>query len=266
MPQTPARTGVSLHDREHLAGHVDDDLVGVAVRHQAGERAAAAHPVAAGVVDDDQVGAAGLRQLRRQARAGAGADDRAAGVDLGAQPRERLGPRHDAASEISSCSRFAIASANAGSLTSASTSCTSTFAGSTRRADRVEQRPVGIGVVEDLALRRDRGDAAQRHEQHGRAGGGIQLLADDPPDLAALVRRRPHQRDRRVVDVEVPVAIALRDRLDGAEVDHVERAERDDLRDAAASRPTRAAPAPRRARRPRRDRRTRSSSRRATRR
>ena len=50
-------------------------------------------------------------------------------------------------------------------------------------------------------------------------------------DLAALVGRRPHQRDRRVVDVEVPVAVALRDGVLRAEVDHVERAERDDLRD-----------------------------------
>ena len=56
------------------------------------ERAAAAHAEAARVVDDDQVGAAGLRQLRREAGAGAGADDRAAGGDLGAEPRECLLP------------------------------------------------------------------------------------------------------------------------------------------------------------------------------
>ena len=90
VPQTPASTGVSLHDRQHLARHVDDDRVRVAVGQEPGERAAAAHPVAARVVDDDQVGAAGLGELRGEARAGAGADDRLARVDLGAQPRERL--------------------------------------------------------------------------------------------------------------------------------------------------------------------------------
>ena len=166
-----------LHDREHLARHVDDDLVRVAVRHQPGERAAPAHPVAARVVDDDQVGAAGLGALRREARAGARADDRAAGVDLRAQPRERLGPRHDAARRISSCSRFAIARANAGSLTSASTSCTSTFEVSTIARIVVEERLVRLGIVEDLALGRDRRDAAERHEQHRRPGRGVQLLA-----------------------------------------------------------------------------------------
>ena len=151
--------------------------------------------------------------------------------------------RHDAAS-ISSCSRFAIASANAGSFTSASISCSSTFDVSTSSPDRLEERLVGLRVVEHLALGRDRRDAAQRHEQHGRPGRRVQLLGDDPPDLAALLRRRPHQRDRRVVDVEVPVAIPLRHRLQRAEVDHVERAERDDLRDPQLARPTRAGPAP----------------------
>ena len=79
-----------LHDRQHLARHVDDDRIGIAVRHQARERAAPAHPVAARVVDDDQVGAACLRAFRRQAGAGAGADDRAPGLDLRPQPRERF--------------------------------------------------------------------------------------------------------------------------------------------------------------------------------
>ena len=42
-------------------------------------------------------------------------------------------------------------------------------------ADRVEQRRVGLGVVEDLALGRDRRDAAQRHEEHGRPGRRVEL-------------------------------------------------------------------------------------------
>ena len=55
-----------LHDRQHLAGHVDDDLVGVAVRQQPGQRTAPGHAVATGVVDHDQVDPAGLLPLGRQ--------------------------------------------------------------------------------------------------------------------------------------------------------------------------------------------------------
>ena len=63
VPHTPASTGVFCDDRQHLAGHVHDDLVGVAVGHHAAEAAAAGHAEAAGVVDDDQVDAAGLGAL-----------------------------------------------------------------------------------------------------------------------------------------------------------------------------------------------------------
>ena len=77
VPLTPASTGVCLHHRQHLVRHLADDLVGVAVGEQAGERAAPGHAVAARVVDDDQVDAAGLLALGRQAGAGAAADDAA---------------------------------------------------------------------------------------------------------------------------------------------------------------------------------------------
>ena len=63
-----------LHDGQHLGAHLDDDLVRVAVGKQARERAAAGHAEAAGVVDDEDVGAAGLSRLRRDARAGADAE------------------------------------------------------------------------------------------------------------------------------------------------------------------------------------------------
>ena len=65
VPQTPASTGVVADDRQHLAGHVHDDRVGVAVGHHAGQRPAAGHAEAARVVDDDQVDAAGLGALGR---------------------------------------------------------------------------------------------------------------------------------------------------------------------------------------------------------
>ena len=75
VPQTPASTGVFFTTGKHLAGHLDDDAVGVAVGHQAGERAAPGHAVAPGVVDDDEVGAARLGALGGDAGAGAAADD-----------------------------------------------------------------------------------------------------------------------------------------------------------------------------------------------
>ena len=81
-------------DREHFGRHLDDDRVRVAVRHEAGERAAARHPVAARVVDDDQVTAAGLGTLGREARAGARADDRASFCDLRTEPLERFQAVH----------------------------------------------------------------------------------------------------------------------------------------------------------------------------
>ena len=75
-------------DREHLARHLHHDRVRVAVGQQARERPPACHPVAARVVDDEEVGAAGLRALRRQPRAGAGADDRPPLLHLVTESRE----------------------------------------------------------------------------------------------------------------------------------------------------------------------------------
>ena len=91
VPLTPASTGVVLHHRQHLARHVHHDLVGVAVGHQPGERAAPGHAVAAGVVDDDEVDAAGLLALRREPGAGAAADDGLAARDHRAELRQDLG-------------------------------------------------------------------------------------------------------------------------------------------------------------------------------
>ncbi len=62
-------------DRKHLTCHLDDDLVGVAIRHHACERAAAGHPVAAGIVDDDEVDAARFFAFGRESRACAATDD-----------------------------------------------------------------------------------------------------------------------------------------------------------------------------------------------
>ena len=155
-----------LHDRQHLARHVDDDRVRVAVRQQPGERAAAAHPVAAGVVDDDQVGAARLGELRGEARAGAGADDRLARLDLRAQPRERLAARVIA---ISSCRRSAIATANAG-IVDVGLELVHLDESRERLAQPCEERLVGVRVVERLPGDGDHRDALQRDEERRRAG------------------------------------------------------------------------------------------------
>ena len=184
----------------------------------------------------------------------------AARVDLGAQPRERLVARHRRAPGSSSCSRSAIASAKAGSLTS-SVELVHLDVAPTVSRSAAEQRLVRRGVVEGAGPRRR---SSRRPAAGGRARSGrsraASFSADPAAELGALLRRRPHQRDRRVVDVEVAVArTARRTRLARAEVDHVERAERDDLRDARARPPPRAGPGRRRGRRRRARRRARSS-------
>ena len=56
----PGQHRRALDDRQHLARHFDDDRIGVAIRQEAGERAAACHAIAAGIIDDDEVDAARL--------------------------------------------------------------------------------------------------------------------------------------------------------------------------------------------------------------
>ena len=80
--------GRPLDDGQDLIGHFLDDLVGVAVREEPGRAAPPRHPVAAGVVDDQQVDAAVLLALRREACAGAAADDGFAAGDLVAEAPE----------------------------------------------------------------------------------------------------------------------------------------------------------------------------------
>src|SRR5439155_24031761 len=46
--------GGVLDDRQYLAGHIHDNLIGVAIRHHAAEAAAAGHAKAPGDVDDDR--------------------------------------------------------------------------------------------------------------------------------------------------------------------------------------------------------------------
>jgi hypothetical protein len=57
----------------------------------------------------------------------------------------------------------------------------------------------------------------------------VQPFDDELADLPVLLRCRAHQRDLRVVDVQRPVAELLRDGVPGAEIDHVDGADRADI-------------------------------------
>ena len=178
----PVDAGQHRHvpdDRQDLGGHLDDDPVRVAVGQQAGERAAAGHPVAARVVDDHQVGAAGLGHLGRDAGAGAAADDRDARPSIWARSRRVISARgmngmsallpdgwaagSALAASIAS-RRSAMASAKAGSLMCRSSSTSSTSERSTVAPDRVEQGGVGLGCAERHPLGVD--------HAHALAAGG----------------------------------------------------------------------------------------------
>ena len=82
----PGQHQGALNDRQHLAGHIDHNRVGVAVGQHPGQAAPPGHAVAPRVIDDDQVGPALLGELGRDAGARARAKQRRSGGDLGAQP------------------------------------------------------------------------------------------------------------------------------------------------------------------------------------
>src|SRR5262249_10865096 len=84
-PAHAGQNGGVLHERQHFAGHLDDDLVGIAVRHHARQRPTAGHAEPARVVDDDEVDSARFGTLGADAGSRAAADDRSAGRDLGPQ-------------------------------------------------------------------------------------------------------------------------------------------------------------------------------------
>ncbi len=282
VPFTPASTGVCLHHRQHLVRHLADDLVGVAVGEQAGERAAPGHAVAARVVDDDQVDAAGLLALGRQAGAGAAADDRPARGDLGAealraasgercgawawrpgrQARRALGARRDLAPGgdqrvgeglVVDVQRQADAACGRGRRESAARSCSN----SARSASGSWKGWPGRSIAETppSGIRKRTGPAHR-----------VELGGDELADRAAFVGRGAHQRHRRVVAVEPAALEALGHRVPGAEVHHVERAARADVGQRRGARTRRAGSARPTARRRRSRRRSRWWRRRSRRR
>ena len=159
-----------------------------------------------------------------------------------------------------------IASANASVVDVLPSSSTSSTLSPSPSRSAANSAASASGSWNGCALDVDHRDAPERHEQRDRPGRGRQLARDPPAELRVLLRRRAHQRDRRVVHVEVAALELRRHRVARAEVDHVERAERDDLREPGARPRPRAGRARRRARRRRGRRTARSSSRRARRR
>src|SRR3984957_9268951 len=81
----------------------------------------------------------------------------------------------------------------------------------------------------------ERGDAAFRQKEAYRPIHGVEALADPAADALVLFGGGAHQRDLRIVNVQLAAAVALGDRVGRTEIDHVERADRADIGDAGAN-------------------------------
>ena len=110
----------------------------------------------------------------------------------------------------------------------------------TRRAlargllDGAKQSRVGLRIVKGLAGRIERGNATLGQEEAHGGVHAVEALPDPAPDSIVLRRRGAHQRHLRVVDVEKPSLELLRHGVARAEIDHVERADRAEIRHAGA--------------------------------
>ena len=170
----------ALHHRQHLAGHLHDDLVGVAVGQQAGERAAAGHAVAAGVVDDDEVDAAGLLALGREAGAGAAADDRLAPRRIMSWKRSRRSGLVEAGHDQASAIRAREFARRARRRRPGSLMCV-------RQADQPAARSRGVE-------RRARAPRTAPRRPPGRGTAGPARRAAETPPSGIRKRTGPSQR------------------------------------------------------------------------
>ena len=123
----------------------------------------------------------------------------------------------------------AHAAANAGSLMCRSSSITST-PGATQLRTLWNSAASASGHQNDLPSASIADTPRSGSSTRRRAVRGARLLGDLLAELVHLLRRRAHQRDGRVVLVEAPALVLLGHRLRRAEVDHVERPDRDHLR------------------------------------
>ena len=241
------------HDRQHLAGHLHDDRVGVAVRHQPGERAAPGHPVAAGVVDHDQVDAARLVALGRSPVPAPAPMIRPAAVER-ARAASRAPRRRSSRPHV----LVELLRHGGGERGIVDVAVHLDQLHAARRAPRAARRtaprrPRGRGTAGPRRRSSTR-RASGRNSAVGPGRGG-QLAGDPAPSSA---------HSSRVVRISVTDGLCtyrLRPSncgghgVAGAEVDHVERAERRRPGGGRAARPPRAGPGRPRARR-RRGRRT----------
>ena len=150
----------------------------------------------------------------------------------GAQPRECLGPGH-ARDHLVQPVRHRVGE---GGVVDVEVELVQLDVVADAFTDGGEERLVRGRVVERSALRGDHRDALQRDEQRRRPLRGRELARDPAAELGTLLGRRPHQGDGGVVDVDVAAFELRRQRLARAEVDHVERAERDHLRQSELAR------------------------------
>src|SRR5206468_5551601 len=85
------------------------------------------------------------------------------------------------------------------------------------------------GVPEWLARRIEGRDTAFGKEKTHRTVHPVEPFADPFSDSLALLRRGPHQRHLRIVNVEPSPSVAFRNRIGRTEIDHIERAGRADI-------------------------------------
>jgi hypothetical protein len=70
-----------LYNGQDFTGHLQDDRVGVSVRHEAGQGATPGHAIPTAVINNDQVGPSGFFELGRYTGPGPSPDYRAAICD-----------------------------------------------------------------------------------------------------------------------------------------------------------------------------------------
>ncbi len=103
-----------------------------------------------------------------------------------------------------------------------------------RRLQRRKQRRIRLRIPERAAFDVERRYALFGDEKTHRSLAGVELLANPFADGAAFLRCRAHQRHIGIVVVEQPRLPFRRHRLRRPEIDHVERADRADIRQPGA--------------------------------
>ena len=105
-----------------------------------------------------------------------------------------------------------------------------------RRSDCLKQRFTCFRVIERLPTAVNRRNTQKRQENRSRSRRCRRLAADFFTELMVLCHRRPHQGDRGIVLVELAILEFLGNRRDRPKVDHIQRPDRDHLRDPASAR------------------------------